>query len=545
MTLSKAKQSLYRARLFQHLDGLVTAPSAYELHACGLTQYLLEHQESSLSNLTAHYKANEGYLNVALRVLCSQGWLEQRIDTTTNDIQFTLNAKSSQAFAHFYLYQDVVELIRFSEGYHERKFEKAPFEKMYAIFQKLSQSYHLEDTPNTITQEIRDQIFTHIEGVLLGPTFVRLAINGMFHKYFMQASFKPEEFHKDAESFERLLDMLTYFKLFTKHKATYQFTDKGLFFTKRASAYGVTVSYLPTLRKLDQLLFGNPMAAMASGDENKEGHVDRAMNVWGSGGAHSSYFKMVDQIIISLFNKPITEQPKGILDMGCGNGAFLIHLFDVIEKQTLRGRLLDEHPLVLVGADYNEAALSITRANLIQADIWAKVIWGDIGNPEQLAVDLKNNYEINLEDLLNVRSFLDHNRPWNAPTQPERPTTSTTTGAYAYRGQRLSNSLVEASLYEHFLKWAPYVKKFGLLIIELHTVAPKLVAQHLGETAVTAYDATHGYSDQYIVEVDVFLKILAKVGLYPHQSLYRKFPNSALASVTVNIFSMQKTIDYT
>ena len=26
-------------------------------------------------------------------------------------------------------------------------------------------------------------------------------------------------------------------------------------------------------------------------------------------------------------------------------------------------------------------------------------------------------------------------------------------------------------------------------------------------TAATAYDATHGYSDQYILEVDVFIKI--------------------------------------
>ncbi len=220
MTLSKVKQHQYRARLFKHLDGLVTAPSAYELYARGLVQYLLKHKESSLSHLSSQYKANEGYLNVALRVLCSQGWLEQRIDPTTNDIWFTVNAKSSMAFAHFYLYKDVVELMRFSEGYHQRKFEKAPFEKMYGIFQKLSQSYHLKKAPDTITQEIRDQIFTHIEGILLGPTFVRLAINGMFHKYFMQASFKPEEFHKDAESFERLLDMLTYFKLFTKHNST-------------------------------------------------------------------------------------------------------------------------------------------------------------------------------------------------------------------------------------------------------------------------------------------------------------------------------------
>ena len=60
----------------------------------------------------------------------------------------------------------------------------------------------------------------------------------------------------------------------------------------------------------------------------EEKTVDREMNVWGSGGAHSTYFKVVDEIIINIFNKPIEEQPKGILDMGCGNGAFIEHIFN-------------------------------------------------------------------------------------------------------------------------------------------------------------------------------------------------------------------------
>ena len=538
MTTSKAEQAQYRATLFKHLDGIVTAPSAYELHAKGVTSYLLEKGDCTLSELTTKFKANEGYLNVALRILCSQGWLVQNVDNEKDEIRFTLSRNSAMAFSHFYLYEDVVKLMRFSANFHFRNFEKEPFQKLEGIFHKIKRNYDLPDTTDSESLAIRDHIFKHIEGIILGPTFVRLAMNGMFHKYFMQASFKPEEFHKDAASFEQLLDILTHFELFTKNAGTYQFTDKGLFFAKRASAYGVTVSYIPTLRKLDELIFGNPLAAKAAGDGNQEGHVDRAMNVWGSGGAHSSYFKIVDQIIIDLFNRPIEEQPKGILDMGCGNGAFLIHLFDVIEKQTLRGTMLDEHPLILVGADYNEAALGITKANLIQADIWAKVVWGDIGDPDLLAKDLKENYNVALGDLLNVRSFLDHNRIWKAPAGQHNLSQSTSTGAYTFEGKRLNNNDVEASLLEHFQNWAPYVKRFGLLLIELHTVKPELVAEHLGQTAATAYDATHGYSDQFILEVDVFHKVLAGAGLHPHASLFRKFPDSDLASVTVNLFSM-------
>ena len=235
-------------------------------------------------------------------------------------------------------------------------------------------------------------------------------------------------------------------------------------------------------------------------------------------------------------DRPIAEQPKGILDMGCGNGAFLIHLFNVIEQQTLRGTMLDEHPLILVGADYNDAALQITKANLVQAEIWAKVVWGDIGDPDRLASDLQTNYGVALGDLLNVRSFLDHNRIWKVPQDIHQERTSDSTGAYAYEGECLPNHLVEASLLEHFKQWAPYVSRFGLLVIELHSVPPELVAQNLGKTAVTAYDATHGFSDQYILEVPVFNKVLAEAGLHADTRLGQQFPNSDLAAVTVTLF---------
>jgi len=258
------------------------------------------------------------------------------------------------------------------------------------------------------------------------------------------------------------------------------------------------------------------------------------MNVWGSGGAHSAYFKKIDEVVIELFNRPIDEQPKGILDMGCGNGAFLIHLFEVIEKQTKRGELLEEYPLFLVGVDYNKAALKVTRANLIKADIWAKVIWGDIGDPVQLERDIQNSYDINLEDLMNVRTFLDHNRPWSDPTNVDASYASTSTGAFASGGRRIPNALVEQNLKEHLLKWKPFIKKFGLLLIELHTLNPKTAAANIGKTAVTAYDATHGFSDQYILELDVFLKVVGAIGLKSVDKYASKFPDNELATVSIN-----------
>ena len=188
----------------------------------------------------------------------------------------------------------------------------------------------------------------------------------------------------------------------------------------------------------------------------------------------------------------------------------------------------------MIGVDYNEAALKVSKANLIQADIWAKIIWGDIGNPALLASDLKENYDIELRELLNVRTFLDHNRIWKEP-QIKSSRVSASTGAYAFEGKRINNNLVAQSLSEHIKKWTPYVEKFGLLLIELHTVKPSLAAQDMGKTAATAYDLIHGYSDQYILEVDEFINVIQEAGLIPDMNKFRKFPNFDFATVSISL----------
>ena len=149
--------------------------------------------------------------------------------------------------------------------------------------------------------------------------------------------------------------------------------------------------------------------------------------------------------------------------------------------------------------------------------------------------DLQENYNINLKDLLNVRTFLDHNRIWEVPKNKAKDRVSTSTGAFAHRGVHISNNDVEDNLLEHFMKWSPYVRKFGLLIIELHKVAPELTAQNIGKTAATAYDATHGFSDQFIVEIEVLQKIASEAGLHSDADYFKKYPETDYATVSINL----------
>jgi hypothetical protein len=525
--LTKQEKNELRAELFRHLDGIAIVPAAYGLHEKGVLKAIPVDRAVSIDALADSFAANAGYLNVALRSLASQGWLEMRLDSGVPHYRVTDNGE--QAFKLVHHYKDAAAVLKRTEQFHPRRFEAEPFDALVGVIERFLDRYGL-----SADDAVEQQMLKHIEGVLVGPSVVALGMGGMFHKYFMETSFRAEEFHQDARRFDHLLSFFAQLGWFNKKNDTFTFTDKGLFFAKRASAYGVTVSYIPTFRKLDELLFGNPKVLWEVPKGAPEAHVDREMNVWGSGGAHSTYFKKVDEIIIDLFNRPIGEQPKGIVDMGCGNGAYLEHLYGIIEQHTLRGTMLDDHPLFLVGADFNEAALRVTRANLIAADIWAKVIFGDIGRPDLLAKDLQDDYGIQLSELLNVRTFLDHNRVWSGTeVPPDRIGTST--GAYAFRGERLSAAQVEQDLKQHLARWAPYVSRFGLLVIELHTIDPVLTSQHLGRTAATAYDATHGYSDQYIVEVEVFKRIAAEAGLIPDPAHFSRFPDSELATVSINL----------
>ena len=141
-----------------------------------------------------------------------------------------------------------------------------------------------------------------------------------------------------------------------------------------------------------ELLFGNPKKLWKRTAEGLETHVNRRMNVWGSGGAHSLYFRKIDEIITHIFNQPLDEQPIGIADMGCGDGTLLKHLFEVVKNKTERGKNLDLYPLKIIGADFNKAARLASTITLQEAKIDHSILNGDISNPADYADNLKQKY---------------------------------------------------------------------------------------------------------------------------------------------------------
>ena len=111
------------------------------------------------------------------------------------------------------------------------------------------------------------------------------------------------------------------------------------------------------------------------------------------------------------------------------------------------------------------------------------------------------------------------------------------TGAFAHLGEEIPADELEENLVRHLRRWAPYVGRFGLLVLELHTLPPELAAAKMVKTPAVAYDGTHGYSDQYLVEVPIFLECAREAGLKADDRYQAKFPPSELATVSMNFFT--------
>ena len=432
MTLTREQKRAFRSVLFKHQDGITITATVAVLEQHGIFDFLATVQTTSFAAIAEKFpQFHAGYLNVSLRSLASQGILTYEV--TPQEITIEVTPKFQYFLRHIAHYVNFNTLFIY---YYELL--KEPYQFPLPNFDKLiSFAQYWSITKKAFDTDVyyQNEVTLHLEGVLLAPMLVYLG------------------YHADVET----IDLATFLKnpsllrvleLLELHDGT-SLTAKGSFLFDRSYAYGVSVSYMPIMRHKETYLTGDFLPFFEKDRLGNEQHVFRGINVWGSGGSHATYFNKFDSVLMDIFNKPLEEQPKGIIDVGCGNGALLEHIFDLIWNKTQRKEDLDNTKLILIGADYNKEALLSTKRNLERANVWAEVVWGDIGNPAEIDEKLQKLYNVKLDELLNVRSFLDHNRPFNVP-EGTYSGYRLSTGAFAHRGKHLHNSEVAQSLIEHF-----------------------------------------------------------------------------------------------
>jgi hypothetical protein len=537
---ARAERAAVRSTVFGHMAGIVLAPTVKALWDRGVLQQLRDSRGwLRLREIVEHNSANAGYLRVALRLLSSCGWLEQRIEDDGSSVSYRLTGEGELAVRLAPpLYGEVVPFIpqaMFLEDYLSGDTEGGAPPLLCALVERARHGWGIGPSEDPREASLGRLLRRHLDGMLVGPAMVALARNGVLRR-LEAASVAPDGIGADTAGLGCIFELLEAIGWAQRAARGVELTAPGRDAARIASAYGVTVSYLPLFNVLPALLFGN--ARLPRADESGiELLVNRAMNVWGSGGAHGTYFRKVDEIIVEIFDRPLERQPQGICDMGCGDGALLEHLYEVVRRRTARGRSLDSHPLVLVGADFNKVARRVAKQRLRRSGIPSfHIIPGDINRPARLAGDLEQ-LDLDVHDLLHVRSFLDHNRPYSPPVGYTPGTRSSrSSGAFARLGDEIPPDALEENLARHLRRWAPYVRRYGLLVLELHTLAPELVAANLDRTPAVAYDGTHGFSDQYLVELPIFLDCAREAGLRADERYQCRFPPSELATVSLSFF---------
>jgi hypothetical protein len=546
-SISETERAQVRAAVFNHLAGIVLAPTVKALAERGILDGFRNPDSwLDLDAIQERTNANRGYLRVAMRLLAAAGWLKQRVEDNGRHPLFAATPEGRIAFEIAPpLYAEVVSFIPksfFLEDFLFGESDEPILPSLQALSGRMKERWGILPSADTATAHVREMVRGHLDGMVIGPAMVALARAGLLAK--LERLVPADGLPGNRESLACIFECLATQGWLVREQNRIGLSGCGLYAAQIATSYGVTVSYLPTFEVVSTLLFGD--ARIPRVDESGvELLVNRGMNVWGSGGAHKTYFKKVDEIVIEIFNRPLDRQPHGICDMGCGDGSFLEHLYGVVKNRTARGGVLEQHPLVIVGADFNKVARRVAKQTLRRAGIPTfHVISGDINRPAQLAGDLEG-LGLDIHELLHVRSFLDHNRPYvplaNYATDSRK---AKSTGAFAHLGREILPDELEENLVRHLRRWAPYVGRFGLLALELHTLPPELTAANLARTPAVAYDGTHGFSDQYLVELPIFLESAREAGLKADEQFQCMFPPSELATVSINYFTAMASPDF-
>jgi ubiquinone/menaquinone biosynthesis C-methylase UbiE len=502
-----------RRTMFLSQDGVVLATTLRALDRLEILERSLE-AERPLADLSPDLSvAGFGSLRVAVHGLAATGWVADvpPLDPAETILRWTDEGRRAMDERHRYvaLGEFLAHFASAAEDAWTRPWEPSQVERFVALVSH-------RGLGEEVDRDLIELLEAHLHGGLAVPTMLWLHENDRLREE--APDLPPDEL---GEAMGDLLAGLGWIG-----EPGGDWTEAG----RQARAFGLNfggvATYLPLLAKLPELYRGELTVMPDPAATEPEWHVHRALNVRISAAAHRRYFADSEPLFLEIFNRePISAQPRFIADMGCGEGSWLVHLQRLIETRTRRGEHLAEHPLTMVGIDPASEALSQAQRNLDAAGADALLIDGDVTDPDRLAADLAE-HGLAIEDGLHIRSFIDHERRFLG-AEPAIEVPGWSSGVYIDRaGAAISGEAVESDLVAHLRRWARHVPRYGLVVLEAHCVAPKIVAKNLGSLHGIAFDAHQAYSKQYPVDHPAFLECCRAAGLEPVGHCEKRYPRS-------------------
>ncbi len=503
-----AGRGALRRASFLFQDGVALCATLRGIDAVGLLEPSLQ-ADSTLAKLRADIEPTAfAHLRVGLRTLAQAGWLQSGPAMTPDDTAVAWTWTGREIARHRRTY---LELGAFLATFSSRAadawtqpWEGERAERYAALVDLAVARWELGDLEPTL----REQVTAHLDGALAVPTLLWLDATGSLRDD--GPALTPGEHHEGPA---RLLEAMGWIA------PDRSWTEDGVHGLGFVSHLGLVGSYLPLFERLPELYAGG--WAPTDGSEPQM-HVE--LNARANGAAFARYFADSDPLVASIFDRePLPAQPRFVLHSDCGDGNWLARIHELVRTRTLRGRHLDEHPLLMIGVDRGEAALQRARRTLSWAGADALVLRGHPHDPDALRDQLAAD-GLRIEDGLHLHAFVAHDL--GASVVPSTGT-GMSSGAYIdERGEAIDAADVEASLASHLARWAPHVARHGLVVLEAHCVAPRVTARHLGALHSLAYDAYQGYAAAHNVERPAFIHACRRAGLREAATGTRTYPTS-------------------
>jgi len=486
--------------LNRYAHGLSSIPILHALRERGCLARLAGTAPVSAEELAHEFSANRGYLDVALRMMHCLEWLRPVADG---------RYEATPDLASASLIPDrIMDLYRFPFDRYVEGGSGESLEPWLELSERRWNSEHpfLPD---------------YLDGLLIIPLLLALRAQ-------QRLTIEGEILRLDVDPAVRSgVERLFVVRRWASRSGDAVHVNRaGRFVIDRIFVTATLASYMPMFGRAQELLFGDAGSVFERDEAGHETHVDRTVNVIGSGFQHEKFFTALTDLIIRSFDdEDYASQPKYIADMGCGDGTLLLRLYEAVRDRTRRGKVLDVHPVIPVAVDFNEEAL--VEASRTLAGIEHMAVHGDIGDPAALVDTLRANGVEDLHRVLHVRSFLDHNRPYKQPEDRRAAERRPQTGGNVYidsAGQLIPLGDMVQSTVEHLRRWAQVVNEHGLVLLEVHCLTPEVTARNRDESENFHFDVYHALSHQFLLDAQSFLSCAAEAGLFWRQGGGAGFP---------------------
>ncbi|HYX59612.1 MAG TPA: class I SAM-dependent methyltransferase [Streptosporangiaceae bacterium] len=459
--------------LCRHIDGVAIGTTMAALHERGALAILTAQDRTEFGPLRERLAANAGFLHVALRLLADQGWVARQGEPGTDQMTIMPTARGRIVMTELAgAYPAAVRSLRVRvDG------EPGPFGTL------MRREWGL---PAGVPPDVRHQVLSHLNGHLIAPV--------------MHAVSSGEADIATSRGAAEILAAAGWARL---DADVPELTQDGEIATSLARQYRYPVTYLPLLRQVPELIFGEPAKTDEGGEET---HLDRELDLRFSGDVFTAACRepFLDLALPLFETAPLDRQPALVVDAGCGDGALLEALYLAVRERTARGRRLAERPLLMAGVDPSPVARRMASARLAAAGVPHVIMDGDIGDPAALERALAAR-GLDARDALHVCKSAIHDRAYEGPGPERSASPPAGAGAYALPdGSAIPASSVALDLARLFRRWLPVASRHGWLVIEAHAAPAAVLARLIGRTHATVLDATHGYACQYPVEPGVF-----------------------------------------